>query len=117
MSDELAYTCGHVAFYRAVLTEMIAEQGLAALESEQGALFDALYARERAHRVKVCSVMLTGDVQFKLVTEAKRLGETLGRALDQIFDALELDDRQRGLIPLKVPPLLRALSLDCDDPA
>jgi hypothetical protein len=63
--------------------------------------------------VKALDLMIRHDVEGKRlaldVARTAMYGEYLGRALDGILDGLELTDHQRALIPVVLPPAIRAL--------
>jgi len=73
----------------------------------------SLYERSLDRSGKFLDLMIRHDVDGKRlaldVARTAMYGEYLGRALDGILEGLELTDRQRALIPVVLPPAIRAL--------
>jgi len=73
----------------------------------------ALLERAQDRAGKFLDLMIRSRVEEKRlaldVARAKIQGEHVGRFLDQILAGLDLSPRQRALIPLVLPPALRAL--------
>ncbi len=74
-----------------------------------------LYAQERDRLVTVCKVMLSADVQGRLVAVAKETAAKFNEVLSAILDALNLTPAQRAMVPEVVPRVLRLAMGEPDD--
>ena len=116
LQDELNRTYGHVLWLRG----QVAELGLDALAwGDTEPAWWQLYGQERDRLVTVCKVMLSADVQGRLVAVAKETAEQFNQVLSAILDALNLTPAQRAMVPEVVPRVLSLMvgDSDGDDPA
>lgn len=67
----------------------------------------AAYDAERAHFARVCKAALDAGAQQQAIDLARVLGADVGRLIDAVIDRLELDPRQRALVPVVVPEVIR----------
>jgi P27 family predicted phage terminase small subunit len=92
-----------------VVKETVDGDGTVARESRAGPnVVLQAYQLERRHLVTAASAAHTAGAQQAAVDAARQVGAGLARLLDAIFTALELTEYQRGLVPERVPALVRA---------
>ena len=106
LQDELNRTYGHVVWLRRKVASL-GEDALAWDRTEPA--WWQLYAQERDRLVTVCKVMLSADVQGRLVAVAKETAEQFHQVLSAILDALNLTEAQREMVPEVVPRVMRLL--------
>ena len=112
LQDELNRTYGHVLWLRG----QVAELGVDALAwADTEPAWWQLYEHERDRLVTVCKVMLSADVQGRLVAVAKETAEQFNEVLSAILDALNLSLAQRAMVPEVVPRVLSLATGDPDD--
>ena len=121
--QEVQHTAGHVAWLR----EQVRDTDPRALvwgttrvkdtpmgeeetrEAKPNVWYD-LYARERAHLVRVCEAALKAGVDERRVRIAEQQGELVAAAITRILNALTLTPQQWDLVPTIVPRELRAIA-------
>lgn len=71
-----------------------------------------LYREERGHLARVAKMCIDAGVAQRLVTLAEDQGRILASAIRAVLNALNLSPQQAALIPVVVPPILRAVAND-----
>lgn len=94
------------------LPELITETktGFSAFTNAREWLY--LYREERGHLARVAKMALDAGVAQRLVSLAEDQGRILATALRVVLQALHLSEEQQAMIPLIVPPVLRAVAAD-----
>lgn len=99
---------GSGGLWGGVTREVTGEDGTLVRERKAGQhVVLRAFNEEREHFVRACLAAKTAGAQQEAIDTARALGAGVGRLLDAIFAALELNDYQRGLIPQRVPVILR----------
>lgn len=71
-----------------------------------------LYREERGHLARVAKMCIDAGVASRLVSLAEDQGRILATAIRAVLNALNLTPEQANLIPIVVPPILRAVAAD-----
>lgn len=71
-----------------------------------------LYREERGHLSRVAKMAIDAGVAQRLVTLAEDQGRILASAIRAVLVALSLTPDQEALVPIIVPPILRAVAND-----
>lgn len=71
-----------------------------------------LYREERGHLARVSKMCIDAGVAQRLVTLAEDQGRILASAIRAVLMALNLSADQEALVPVIVPPILRAVAND-----
>lgn len=71
-----------------------------------------LYREERGHLARVSKMCIDAGVASRLVSIAEDQGRILATAIRAVLNALSLSPEQHRLIPVVVPPILRAVAAD-----
>jgi hypothetical protein len=88
------------------------EPGIDTVEAAAPSIWYELYARERAHLVKVCEAAIKAGVEERRVRLAESQGQLVAMVIGRILDALQLSPAQLELVPVIVPRELRAIAAD-----
>jgi hypothetical protein len=71
-----------------------------------------LYREERGHLARTAKMCIDAGVASRLVSLAEDQGRILATAIRAVLNALGLTREQAALIPVVVPPILRAVAND-----
>ena len=69
-----------------------------------------LYTKEREHFAKLTTMALKAGIEARKIALAEQQGALVARALQEIFDKLDLSQAQAALLPTVVPNALRQLT-------
>lgn len=124
--DEVHWTAGHVEWLRKKvqeteeadlvkgITKVVRDNEGSETSTTETApnIWLNLYDRERKHFVTVCTAALKAGIEERLIKQAERVGETLVRILDLVFEdpELNLNKTQKRAVPNVVERGLRLLS-------
>ena len=75
-----------------------------------------LYREERAQLARVAKMAIDAGVASRLVSIAEDQGRILAAAIRAVLQALNLTPEQASLVPVIVPPILRAVATDSPIP-
>lgn len=92
------------------LTDRHPQTGIVSFTDAREWLF--LYREERGHLARVAKMCIDAGVASRLVTLAEDQGRILASAIRAVLNALNLSPEQHALIPVVVPPILRAVAND-----
>lgn len=96
--------------YLPPLTEIHPKTGFTSFTDAREWLY--LYREERAHLARVSKMCIDAGVAQRLVSIAEDQGRILASAIRAVLGALSLTPEQQALIPIIVPPILRAVAAD-----
>jgi len=71
-----------------------------------------LYREERGHLARVAKMCIDAGVASRLVSIAEDQGRILAQSIRAVLTALNLTPEQHRLVPIVVPPILRAVAAD-----
>lgn len=77
-------------------------------ESKPNAWY-VLWAAERKHLTDVAAACVKAGIEERRIRLAEDQGRLLASVVEQVLEALGLDERQRGLVPVVVPQAFRRL--------
>lgn len=92
------------------LTQAHADTGIVAFTDAREWLY--LYREERGHLARTAKMCIDAGVASRLVALAEDQGRVLASAIRAVLNALSLTPQQHALIPVVVPPVLRAVAAD-----
>lgn len=75
------------------------------------------YREERSHLVRTAKLCIDAGVAQRLVTIAEDQGRIMASALRLVLEALHLTAEQQAMVPIIVPPILRAVATDSPLPS
>lgn len=102
------YEPGAGGLWAGLTREVTGEDGVVVQERKAGQhVVLRAFNEEREHFTRVCLAAKTAGAQQEAIDTARALGAGVGRLLEAIFAALELNEHQRALIPQRVPVILR----------
>lgn len=96
--------------YLPPLTDRDQRTGLTSFTDAREWLY--LYREERGHLARVAKMCIDAGVASRLVALAEDQGRILASAIRAVLNALNLTPEQAALIPVVVPPILRAVAND-----
>lgn len=110
---------GEVDEWRQILRDHVAElQGIrytSGLGTEQLRAEVQVYERALDRCAKVLAIITTIDPDARLRRLDEEQGQLVVKALNRIFDGLQLSGAQRSLIPSVVPKALREIAAEADE--
>lgn len=96
--------------YLPPLTEIHPKTGFTSFTDAREWLY--LYREERSHLARVAKMAIDAGVAQRLVGIAEDQGRIMASAIRAVLGALDLSPEQQKLIPIIVPPILRAVASD-----
>lgn len=100
--------------YLPPLTEIHPKTGITSFTDAREWLY--LYREERGHLARVSKMAIDAGVAQRLVSIAEDQGRILASAIRAVLQALNLTPEQAALVPMVVPPVLRAVATDSPIP-